>query len=163
MSTTFAALWLLASVAGADPKPADVILHNGKVVTVDADFRIVQALAIRSDRIVVVGRDEETLKLKGPETQVIDLGGKTVIPGLADSHVHPSGASMYEFDHPVPDIETIDDLLKYIQARTKVVPEGEWIQIRQVFITRLRDQRYPTRKELDLVAPKHPVSFATGP
>jgi predicted amidohydrolase YtcJ len=70
---------------------------------------------------------------------------------------------MYEFDHPVPDMETIADVLDYFRERAKVVPEGEWIRLQQVFITRLREQRYPTRAELDEVAPKHAVYFRTGP
>ncbi len=84
-------------------------------------------------------------------------------PGLIDSHVHPSDASMIEFDHAIPEMETIQDVLDYIKGRAAVLKEGEWIHVRQVFITRLREQRYPTRDELDRVAPKHPVMFATGP
>ena len=70
---------------------------------------------------------------------------------------------MFEFDHEIPSMETIQEVLDYIAARTKVVPEGEWIQTQQVFITRLKEARYPTRAELDKVAPKHPVAFRTGP
>ena len=70
---------------------------------------------------------------------------------------------MIEFDHAIPEMETIQDVLDYIRGRAAVLKEGEWIQVRQVFITRLREQRYPTRDELDRVAPKHPVIFATGP
>jgi predicted amidohydrolase YtcJ len=86
-----------------------------------------------------------------------------VLPGLMDSHTHPTSASMFEFDHPVPEMESIDDVLKYIRSRTEIVPEGSWITLQQVFITRLREQRYPTRAELDSVAPRHPVVFRTGP
>jgi predicted amidohydrolase YtcJ len=93
----------------------------------------------------------------------VDLGGKMVLPGLIDSHVHPTGACMTEFDHPIPDMESIQDVLDYVQARAKVLAEGEWIHVSQVFITRLREQRYPTREELDRAAPKHPVLFSTGP
>lgn len=153
--------------AQADPKPADgpitMILHHGKIVTVSADFRLAEAIAFRGERIAAVGSNDDVRKLAGPRTEQIDLGGKTVIPGLCDSHVHPVGAALYEFDHPVPDMETIADVLKYVEQRAKVVPEGEWIQLSQVFITRLRDQRYPNRHELDKVAPKHPVLFSTGP
>jgi predicted amidohydrolase YtcJ len=70
---------------------------------------------------------------------------------------------MMEFDHPIPSMESIDDVLSYIRARAAVVPEGEWIVVQQVFITRLREQRYPTRAELDEAAPRHPVIFRTGP
>ena len=143
--------------------PADLIVHHAKVVTVDPQFRIVEAIAVRGERIVAVGGDEDVLKLAGPKTKVIDLEGRTVLPGLMDSHTHPTGAAMYEFDHPMPEMETIADVLKYIEQRAKLADEGDWITISQVFITRLRDQRFPNRKELDQVAPKNPVLFATGP
>src|SRR5204862_3430305 len=72
-------------------------------------------------------------------------------------------ACMTEFDHAIPVMERIQDILDYVQARTRALSEGEWIEVRQVFITRLQEQRYPTRAELDRVAPRHPVLFATGP
>src|SRR6185295_942116 len=76
---------------------------------------------------------------------------------------HPTGASMTEFDHPIPDMESIRDVLDYMAARAKVVKPGEWIVLQQVFITRLREQRYPTRAELDQAAPQNPAMFRTGP
>src|SRR5262249_50478617 len=139
------------------------ILRNGKVVTVDRDFSIGQALAVKGDRLIAVGGDDEVMKSRGPNTRVVDLGGKMVVPGLIDSHTHPTGACMTEFDHPIPDMESIQDVLDYAQARAKVSVEGEWITIDQVFITRLREQRYPTKEELDRAAPKNPVVFRTGP
>jgi hypothetical protein len=86
-----------------------------------------------------------------------------VLPGLIDSHVHAPAASMFEYDHEIPSMETIQDVLDYVRARAKVVPEGQWIRVQQVFITRLKEERYPTRAELDAAAPKHPVVFSTGP
>ena len=150
-----------ASAIAADD--ADLILHHGKVVTVDDKFTVAEALAIGGERILAVGSNAEVLKLASPTTRQIDLAGKTIIPGLIDSHVHPGAASMYEFDHPIPEMDTIADVLHYIQSRAEVLEPGQWIAVHQVFITRLRDQRYPTRKELDQVAPRHPVLFATGP
>src|SRR5262249_54586319 len=76
---------------------------------------------------------------------------------------HPNGACTIEFDHPIPQMETIADVLAYVKDRAKVLAKGEWIVVRQVFITRLREQRYPTRQELDEAAPDNPVLFATGP
>src|SRR5919112_6082245 len=93
----------------------------------------------------------------------VALGGRMVLPGLIDSHVHPLGAAMYEFDHPVPEMETVADVLAYVGKRAEELPDGEWIKLQQVFITRLRDRRYPTRAELDKAAPKNPVVFRTGP
>ncbi len=141
----------------------DLILHHGRVVTVDPAFSIHQAVAVKDGRILKVGTDEAVLADKGPNTELVDLGGKMVLPGLMDSHAHPADACLTELDHAIPPMERIQDVLDYIQARTRAVREGGWIEVRQVFITRLREQRYPTRAELDRVAPKHPVIFATGP
>jgi predicted amidohydrolase YtcJ len=154
---------LLTLTAPALAADADLILHHGKIVTVDKSFSIHQALAVKDGRILRVGTDAEVLQEKRPHTQLLDLGGKLVLPGLIDSHVHPGGASMIEFDHPIPDMESIGDVLAYVRDRAKALAEGEWIEVRQVFITRLREQRYPTRAELDEAAPKNPVIFSTGP
>jgi predicted amidohydrolase YtcJ len=142
---------------------ADLILHNGKVVAVDKSFSIHQAIVVRDGRILRVGKDAEILSTRGVNSQVVDLGGKVVLPGLIDSHVHPTDACMTEFDHLLPEMERIDDVLAYVRSRSRVLAPGEWIEVHQVFITRLREQRYPTREELDAAAPNNPVLFATGP
>ncbi len=163
----FALMWsVVASMlmpAGAMAQPADLVLHSGRIYTADAADTVVQALAVRGGEIVAAGANADVLKLAGPGTQTIDLAGKFVAPGLIDSHVHASGAAMFEFDHDVPDMETIADVLDYVRQRAAAVPEGEWIILQQVFITRLKEQRYPTKAELDAAAPRHPVVFRTGP
>jgi predicted amidohydrolase YtcJ len=156
-------LGLLATAATHAADAPDLIVHHGKIATVDKNFAIHEAMAVQGARIVAVGRNDDVLKLKGPDTKVVDLVGRLVLPGLIDSHTHPSGACVTEFDHPIPNFETIQDVLDYIKARTKVLKEGHWIVVRQVFITRLREKRYPTRAELDSVAPNHPVLYSTGP
>jgi len=140
-----------------------LILHHGKVVTVDAKFSIAEAIAITDGKITAVGTDAEILPLKDDKTEVVDLGGKMLMPGLMDSHVHPTEAALLEFDHTIPDMESIQDVLDYTTARAKVTPEDRWIAMSQIFITRLKEQRYPTRAELDQAAPHHAVVFATGP
>ncbi|UCD53229.1 MAG: amidohydrolase [Phycisphaerales bacterium] len=156
---------LLAFVAFvlAPASAADLILHHGRIVTVDGDFSVQQAMAVRDGRIVAVGGNDEVLQLKTSGTEVHDLDGKMVLPGLIDSHVHPCGAALTEFDHPIPQMDSIADVLDYFRARAEVLDDGEWIVLQQVFITRLREQRYPTRAELDRVAPKNPAVFRTGP
>jgi predicted amidohydrolase YtcJ len=157
--------WLLvgAILGHIDAPGADLILHDGKIVTVDKQFSIHQALAIQNGRIFRVGSNQEVLETRGLKTKIIDLKGKTVLPGLIDSHTHPTGACLTEFDHAIPEMESIQDVLNYVKARAKALPEGAWITIDQVFITRLREQRYPTKQELDEAAPKNPVVFRTGP
>jgi predicted amidohydrolase YtcJ len=163
MSFRHLILTTLLGVPAVFAQPADLILHHGKIITVDPQFHIADAIAIRGDRIVGIGTRSAIEALAGPNTRHIDLKGKTVLPGLMDSHSHAADASMYEFDHPVPDMETVADVLKYIHARAAVAKEGDWVVLTQVFITRLRDQRFPTRAELDAAAPRNPVYFGTGP
>ena len=151
---------LALGVARADP---NLILYNGKIVTVDQEFSIAEALAISNGRITAVGTNAEVRSLAASSTRLVDLEGKTVLPGLIDTHTHPLGAALYEFDHAVPEMETVEDVLDYFRQRARVVPEGSWIRLQQVFITRLREQRYPTRAELDEAAPKHAAYFRTGP
>lgn len=158
------AFWVIGSAPGsAFAESADLIVHNGRIVTVDSDFSVRQAMAVAGNHIIAVGRDEEVLKLKADKTKLIDLKGKTVLPGLIDSHLHPTSASMTEFDHPIGDMDSIADVLDYFKSRAEALEDGEWIVLQQVFITRLREQRYPTREELDRVAPKNPAVFRTGP
>jgi predicted amidohydrolase YtcJ len=170
MATSRASSWLhglilslslCVAAAGADE--SDLILHHGKVVTVDSAFSVRQALAVKGDRLLRVGTDEAVLKTRGPRTAIVDLGGKMVLPGLIDSHTHPTGASLTEFDHPVPEMETIQDMLDYVRSRAQALGPRKWVVVRQVFITRLEERRYPTRDELDRAAPDNPVLFSTGP
>jgi predicted amidohydrolase YtcJ len=155
-------LALVLATAAQQPAPT-LIVHGGKIITVDPQFRIVQAMAIRDGRIVAAGTDAEVRPLAAATTEQLDLRGRTVLPGLIDSHVHAPSASMYEFEGAVPDMQSIGDVLAYVRARAGEVESGRWITLSQVFITRLREQRYPTRAELDGAAPGHPVAFRTGP
>ena len=153
----------LVVAAGQREPPPSHIFHTGKIVTVDPQFRAVEAMAIRDGRITATGTNADILKLAGSDTQQVNLGGRTVLPGLIDSHVHAPSASMYEFEQPVPDMENIGDVLAYFRERASKTDPGRWITLSQVFITRLREQRYPTRAELDGAAPGRPAAFRTGP
>lgn len=164
MRLPFASLFLsLAASATFAADQADVVLHHGRIVTVDAQFKVVEAIAVKGDRVLAVGSNDDVRMHAGEKTKLIDLKGQMVLPGLSDTHTHPTGAAMHEFDHPIPDMQTIGDVLAYIRQRAATVEPGDWISVRQVFVTRLRDQRFPSRKELDEVAPKNPVMFSTGP
>jgi len=143
--------------------PADLIVHNGKVLTVDAKFSTAEAVAVRNGKIVAVGTNAEVLKLKGPKTRVIDAAGHTVMPGLYDSHTHPVGSAVSEVGDPIPLLRSIPEVLDFIKKRTAETPEGKWIVIRYAFPTRLKEARFPTKAELDSVAPKHPVLYHAGP
>jgi predicted amidohydrolase YtcJ len=162
----FASLLLAApaSFVHARPdNPADLIVHNGKVLTVDAKFTTAEAVAVRGGKVVAVGTNADVLKLKGPKTRVIDAGDNTVMPGLYDSHTHPVGAATSEMGDATPLLRSIPEVLDFIKKRTADTPEGKWIVIRYAFPTRLKEARFPTKAELDSVAPKHPVLYHAGP
>ncbi len=154
-----------ADGAGSDagPAPRPTVFLGGRIVTVDPAFTITDALAVEAGRIVAVGAAAREFSRARPEAERVDLAGRMLLPGLIDSHAHPVGAATHEFDHEVPDIRSIDDLLRHVAARAEALPAGSLISIRQVFITRLAERRYPTRAELDAAAPRHPVVFSTGP
>ena len=140
---------------------ADILFLNGKIITVDKNFTIANALAIRGEKIIAVGSNQEVERHRGEQTQVIDLDGKTVIPGLIDAHAHPEQASLSELEDEIPNVSTINQLLEWIQQQASIKEKGEWIIHPKLFYTRLRDLRQPTLAELDQAAPHNPV-FLNG-
>jgi len=163
LTTTSLLISLCALPAARAAEPADLILHKAKFVTVEDKFRVVEALAVRGDRIVAVGSNDEVMKHRGPKTRVIDAGGKTVLPGLYDSHVHPLGAASSEALAPMPPLQSLKDAFDLIRKKAATTPEGDWIVLLYAFPTRLDEARFPTKAELDEAAPKHPVLFHAGP
>jgi predicted amidohydrolase YtcJ len=139
----------------------DLILFNGKIVTVDADFTIAQAIAIKDNRIQAVGTSSEILALASSETEKVDLEGQMVLPGLIDAHVHPLGAFSSELHEKIPDVHTLKELLDWVASQANIKEKGEWIIHPKFFATRLVEMRQPTLEELDRVAPDHPV-FLNG-
>ena len=158
----FLALAVHVSPAPAG-EPATLVVHNAKVLTVDAKFRTAEAVAIRDAKIVRVGTSEDVLKLRGPNTRMIDADGRTVMPGLIDSHVHPVGAAASEAVKPMEVWQSLKDVKAYIRKQAETTPKGQWIVLRYAFPTLLDDARFPTKAELDEVAPDHPVWYHAGP
>jgi predicted amidohydrolase YtcJ len=138
---------------------ADLILHNANVLTVDRAFSKVEAVAVKSGRITAAGSSKSVLAAeRGPSSRVLDLGGKTVLPGLIDAHVHVLGGGLSELRGPIPPLNSIADIQVYIRERAKVTPKGEWIVVPRTLPPRLREMRMPTREDLD-VTRDHPVAF----
>ncbi len=157
------AVFLIVIGEAAWAQSADFLFRNGKIVTVDSRDSIATAMAIAGEKILYVGGEDEASAFQGPETRTIDLNGKMILPGLIDSHTHPVSAAMIEFDHEIPDMRSVADVLSYVRERAKVLGDDQWIVIQQVFITRLEEKRYPTKQELDQAAPNNCVVFRTGP
>ena len=150
---------LTGLLSGAD---ADLILHNGKILTVDAKFSIVQAVAIKGGRFVAVGDDRTVLAERGPKTKVFNLRGQTVVPGLMDSHVHPLEGGLSEFREPLPVLDSHEAIRNYIREQAKKTPKGQWIIVPRTFPTRLKELRMPTHEVLDVArAPSERVVKST--
>jgi predicted amidohydrolase YtcJ len=152
-------LWALAAPAQTPP---DVIYYNASIIPMSSAHPLVQAVGIRGDRFTAIGSNAEVLASAGPRTQKIDLGGKCVVPGIIETHVHPIGAALSEIDGPVPVVHSIAELKDYIQTQDKKLPAGRLIFIPKVYSTRLNDHRYPTRYELDEAAPEREVAADNG-
>jgi len=135
----------------------DKIYFNGKIVTVDDNFTIAQAIAIKKDSFLAVGHSTQILKTAGPNTRKIDLAGKTVIPGLIDAHGHSDWAAVSEFSESLPDVRTVPELLDSIAEKAKSKTPGQWIFYPKLFATRLRQMHWPTKAQLDRAAPHNPV------
>ena len=160
VTSVFLAFLLAACSAGRSTAPdgADLVLYNGKVITVDSNFSLARSIAIRGDRIVAVGEDVRSLA--GPSTKQIDLGGRTVIPGLMDGHLHNAGGGP---GVALAGVRTIEDLLAAVEARAKAAPPGEIIVSNSDWHeAQLKEKRLPHRRELDRVAPNHPVVLVRG-
>ena len=158
---TGAVAWLAAQEPPpARPSGADIILTNGKVVTVDDRFSIAQAVAIEGDRILRVGSDSEIIRLSSPSTRRIDLRGRTVIPGLIDNHMHlVRAAATWDKEVRWDGVGTRKQALELLRARVKTTPAGEWIyNLGGWAVDQFADDSRPlTRDELDRVAPVNPV------
>ena len=140
----------------------DTIYYNARVITMATGRAAAQAVAIRGDRFTAGGSNDEVLKAAGTETRKIDLGGKCVVPGIIESHVHPIGAALSEIDGPVPLLHSIAEIQAYIRDQAAKLPPSRLIFIPKVYSTRLTDRRYPTRGELDSAAPDREVMLDNG-
>lgn len=141
----------------------DTVLYNGKLLTVDDDFTIADAVAIRDGRFLAVGSTEEMRALAGPETDEIDLGDRTVIPGLIDSHMHVRQVGMDLGRVALFDAREIEDVLSAIGDAVQEATPGEWILCSWGWHeSQLREDRLPVRDELDRVAPDNPVFIPRG-
>src|SRR5262249_53506904 len=102
----------------AAERPADLIVHHAKVVTVDEKVHLAEAVAVRAGRIIAVGDNETVLQHQGPNTRLLDVKGRTVLPGLYDSHAPPAHAAVSEFSGPLPALKSLKDVFAYIQNKT---------------------------------------------
>jgi len=153
------------SPAHAGRGPADLVLRSGKVITVDAAFTIAQAVAIAGERIVAVGPDAAMAAQTGPATRVIDLNGRTVIPGITDGHAHMDREALREVFPSLGRVRSIRDIQARVAELARAKQPGEWIVTMPIgdppyyfdVPDILAEKRWPTRQELDAAAPNNPV------
>lgn len=148
---------------------ADTVLLNGNVLTVDANFSMAEAIAVRNGRILAVGTNQQIRGLIDKETAQLDLGGKTVLPGIIDSHIH---LSLWSTTRPplslnlsYPNVKSISDVMNLVREKAAELPEGEWIRgygwDESYFDEWIKNHnRHPTRWDLDTVSPNHPVALS---
>ncbi|WP_249780487.1 amidohydrolase [Bradyrhizobium sp. dw_411] len=153
------AMVMFGFAAPAWANPADILLVNGKIITLDATSSVHGALAIEGGRIAATGSNEAMRKQAGPATKIIDLGGRTVIPGLIDSHIHAIRAG-FRYATEVhwdgaTDIKEAMERLRVAAAQTK---PGSWLIVAGGWTARqFRELRRPTETEINVVAGEHPV------
>jgi predicted amidohydrolase YtcJ len=152
--------WALAAHAATSDDPrlldgtADLVLLDGKVITVDAHDTVAQAVAVKAGHIIAVGSSKEVSQLVGARTQVVRLGGRSVLPGFVDAHTHLEGIAAFHrmLDIHAPPLKSVEDILDKVRARVAKAQPGEWIVGAGGW-----GQVMPTRAQLDSVAPNNPV------
>jgi predicted amidohydrolase YtcJ len=135
----------------------DLILAEGNIYTVNEKQPHAEAIAVKGDRITFVGSNEDAEKLKGDKTRVIDLHGHTVVPGLTDSHCHIFGIGEREMNLNLEGTNTLQDFLAKVKARVAQTPRRKWITGRGWIETFWKPAQFPTRQDVDAIAPDNPV------
>jgi predicted amidohydrolase YtcJ len=143
---------------------ADMIFRGGPVVTVDPQNRIAQAVAVRGDRIVYVGDTAGADEWKGPRTRVVDLRGRTLLPGLIEAHCHIAGVGAFHrsINLKWPHVRSIEDVKFRVAEAARAQAPGSWIVGRGYNQLKLDEGRHPNRFDLDAAAPDHPVLLVRG-
>ncbi len=156
------ALVMVAAVRAAAP-PADspdIVLLNGKVLTVDVNDSVYEAVAIKGERIAAVGSSKDIAALAGSRTRRIDLKGRTVTPGMLDTHLHLSlGATneIYSINLSYPNVSNMADVVRLVKQRADRAAKGEWIRGGGWDEGKLTEKRYIYARDLDPVSPDNPV------
>jgi predicted amidohydrolase YtcJ len=155
-----ALLGLLTAGPGQPTTPADIVLLNGKIITVDANDRIAEAVAIEGAKIVAIGSNEEIGARIGPSTEQIDLRGRAVTPGLLDAHAHFSSGGaqrLFVVDLGYPIVKSIEDVGRSVREQAGKLAPGAWIEGRGWDEGKLDERRLITARDLDRAAGDHPV------
>jgi predicted amidohydrolase YtcJ len=143
--------------AAAQSENAQTVFVNGNIYTMNERQPRAEAIAVRGDRIVFVGSNTDAKKYQTAETKTIDLGGKTVVPGLTDSHCHIFGIGEREMNLNLEGANTLEDFLARVKERAANTDRGKWVTGRGWIETFWKPPQFPTRADLDKIAPDNPV------
>jgi len=138
---------------------ADTVFLNGQVVTVDTENRIMEAVAVKGNQILAVGTTEEIKRLIHADTKIVDLQGKSLLPGFIDSHLHITiyGTNKLGVDCKARGIQSVSELLDTLREQALKTPPGEWVRACGFDENFMLEKRYPTLAELDEISMNHPI------
>ena len=151
------AVMLSAAPLAAQQAAVDLIVTNARIYTVDAARPVVEALAVREGRVAFIGDARGALSLKGPQTRVVDLGGRTVIPGMVDAHGHIAGLGSALAIVDLTGSSSYDEVVARVAAKARTMQVGEWVTGRGWDQNRWGDTRFPTHEKLSAAVPDNPV------
>ncbi|MEY2575065.1 MAG: hypothetical protein QOF80_552 [Verrucomicrobiota bacterium] len=141
----------------AQPETAQTVFVNGNIYTMNERQPRAEAIAVKGDRIVFVGSNADAKKYQTAETKMVDLGGKTAVPGLTDSHCHIFGIGERELNLNLEGANTLEDFLARVKEGVAKTERGKWITGRGWIETFWKPPQFPTRADLDKIAPNNPV------
>ncbi|HEV7798462.1 MAG TPA: amidohydrolase [Pyrinomonadaceae bacterium] len=147
----------MLSPATIKPTPADLVFKNGNIYTVNERQPQAEAVAVKGDRIIFVGSNQDVQKYVGKSTRVIDLGGRTMVPGMTDAHHHLSGVGFRELTLNLEGLRSLQEFLAKVKERVDQKHPGEWVTGRGWIETFWSPAVFPTRWDLDKIAPNNPV------
>lgn len=133
----------------------DILLKNGNIYTMEYEGKKVEALGIKDGKIVFAGTDKAAEDYESKQT--VDLGGKAVIPGMADSHMHMYAYCQNQTLVNLDQVKSIDELIAVMSEKAKITPEGSWVKGVNFDQTKFIENRFPTRHDLDKISTKHPI------
>lgn len=138
---------------------ADLVFINGEVITVDEKNRIVEAVAVKENRIAAVGSNQEIRQYITGDTKVIDLQGRSLLPGFIDSHIHLTiyGTNLLGVSCIEPHVKSLEDIFVELRKKAQETPNGEWVRAWGFNEQKLAEGRYPTKEELDDISTEHPI------
>ena len=151
------ALFLSLAPVTQRAAPADIVFKNGNIYSPNERSSQAQAIAVKGDKIVFVGTNAAAQKYVGPKTRVVDLHGNTVLPGFTDAHQHLSGVGYREMTLNLEGTSSLQDFLAKVKARVDQAKPGEWVTGRGWIETHWQPPTFPTRQDLDSIAPNNPV------